>query len=174
MYETLDLCVGCKGCKRECPTGVDVARMKIEFLAHYKARHGHTLTDRLIAHLPDYAGAASRVPWLINLRDRLPGAAWASEKLLGLSASAPAAWRRDTFSRGAGAATASQTSDRRSGRGQGGAAVRRHVTFGRERARRPCLTPQATPARGRKTGASTAAAAPASPRQRSERRKRAR
>ena len=76
MYETMDLCVGCKGCKRECPTGVDMARMKIEFLAHYKARHGHTLKDRLIAHLPDYAPAASRVPWLLNLRDRLPGAAW--------------------------------------------------------------------------------------------------
>ena len=86
MYETMDLCVGCKGCKRECPTGVDVARMKIEFLAHYKARHGYTLKDRLIAHLPDYAPAASRVPWLMNLRDRLTGAAWASEKLLGLSA----------------------------------------------------------------------------------------
>ena len=52
MYATMDLCVGCKGCTRECPTGVDVARMKIEFLAHYKARHGHTLKDRLIAHLP--------------------------------------------------------------------------------------------------------------------------
>jgi FAD/FMN-containing dehydrogenase/Fe-S oxidoreductase len=98
MYETMDLCVGCKGCKRECPTGVDVARMKIEFLAHYKARHGHTLKDRLIAHLPDYARAASRVPWLMNLRDRLPGAAWASERLLGLSARRRLPeWRRDTF-----------------------------------------------------------------------------
>ncbi|HEX6015028.1 MAG TPA: FAD-linked oxidase C-terminal domain-containing protein [Geminicoccaceae bacterium] len=104
MHATMDLCVGCKGCKRECPTGVDVARMKIEFLAHYKARHGHTLKDRLIAHLPDYARAASRVPWLLNLRDGLPGAVWASERLLGLSARRRLPeWRRDTFWRAADA-----------------------------------------------------------------------
>ena len=98
MFDTLDLCVSCKGCKRECPTGVDMARMKIEFLSHYKARHGFTLKDRLIAHLPDYAGAVSRVAGLANLRDRIPGMAWLSEKLLGLSArrSLPK-WRRDTF-----------------------------------------------------------------------------
>src|SRR6202042_966501 len=41
MFATMDLCVGCKGCKRECPTGVDMARMKIEFLSHYKQRHGY-------------------------------------------------------------------------------------------------------------------------------------
>jgi FAD/FMN-containing dehydrogenase/Fe-S oxidoreductase len=98
MHETLDLCVGCKGCRRECPTGIDMAKMKVEFLAHYKRRHGLTLKDRLIAHLPRYAAAGSRVAWLLNLRDTLPGAAWLSERLLGLSAqrSLPR-WRRDTF-----------------------------------------------------------------------------
>ena len=53
MRDTLALCVSCKGCKRECPTGVDMARMKIEFLYHYRKRHG------LIAARP---------------RDRLPAA----------------------------------------------------------------------------------------------------
>ncbi len=98
MYETLDLCVSCKGCRRECPTGVDMARMKVEFLAHYKGRHGWTLQDRLVANLPDYAAGLSRVPWLPNLRDRVPGAAWLGEKLLGLSARRRLPlWRSDTF-----------------------------------------------------------------------------
>jgi FAD/FMN-containing dehydrogenase/Fe-S oxidoreductase len=102
VYGAMDLCVSCKGCRRECPTGVDMARMKIEFLAHYKARHGHTRMDRMVATLPDYARAASSVPWLMNLRDGLAGAAWLSEKLLGLSSRRPLPrWRRDTFWRAA-------------------------------------------------------------------------
>ncbi|MBE0591907.1 MAG: 4Fe-4S dicluster domain-containing protein, partial [Gemmatimonadales bacterium] len=98
MHETMDLCVGCKGCRRECPTGIDMARMKVEFLAHYKARHGHTLKDRLIANLPRYAVLASRLPWLANLRNRLSVLRWLGEKTLGLSArrSLPE-WRSDTF-----------------------------------------------------------------------------
>jgi len=86
LYETLDLCVSCKGCKRECPTGVDMARMKIEFLHHYHGRHGWSLKDRLIAYLPRYAPLAARLAPLANLRDRVPLLAGLGEKLLGLSA----------------------------------------------------------------------------------------
>jgi FAD/FMN-containing dehydrogenase/Fe-S oxidoreductase len=98
VHDALDLCVGCKGCKRDCPTGVDMANMKVEFLHHYKARHGYTLKDKLIAGLPDYAHWASRLAPLLNLRDKLPGLAILSEKIMGFSARRTLPqWQRKTF-----------------------------------------------------------------------------
>jgi Fe-S oxidoreductase len=106
MAETMQLCVSCKACRRECPTGVDMARMKIEVLAARAAKHGISLRDRLVAYLPRYAHYASRVPWLMNLRDQVPGLAWLSERLAGLAALRPLpVWRRDTFEAPSGAAS---------------------------------------------------------------------
>ena len=81
VRDALELCVSCKGCKRECPTGVDMARMKIEFLAQYKRRHGFTARDKLIGHLPRYAKWASRLPWAASIATRIPGAGAAIEAI---------------------------------------------------------------------------------------------
>ncbi len=98
MAETMKLCVGCKGCKRECPTGVDMARMKTEILYQRAKRNGLPWRERLIAMLPHAAPWLSRLAPLTNARDRIPGLAALSERLLGLSAkrSLPV-WRRDRF-----------------------------------------------------------------------------
>ncbi len=86
MRETMELCVSCKGCRRECPTGVDMAKMKIEFRHHYQARHGLSRRDRLFAYLPRYAPYAARLAPLFNLRNRVPALAALGERLFGLSA----------------------------------------------------------------------------------------
>ena len=89
MAATLELCVSCKACRRECPTGVDVARMKIEVMHQMRRGRRLPLRDRLISYLPRYAPYASRARGLLHLRDRLPGAAALGEHALGLSARRP-------------------------------------------------------------------------------------
>ena len=86
MAETLKLCVSCKACRRECPTGVDMARMKIEVLRTRAEKFGLSLHDRLVGYLPRYAPYAARLSWLLNLRDVIPGAAKLSEAIVGFSA----------------------------------------------------------------------------------------
>jgi Fe-S oxidoreductase len=86
VHDALDLCVSCKGCKRECPTGVDMAKLKIESLAARRDRRGLSLRDRLFTYVPRYARAASRLGWIANGRDGIPGLAALSERFLGISA----------------------------------------------------------------------------------------
>jgi FAD/FMN-containing dehydrogenase/Fe-S oxidoreductase len=86
MAETMKLCVSCKGCKRECPTGVDMARMKIEVQAANVRKNGLSMQDRLTAFLPRYAPWAARLPLLANLRNTVPGLAKLTEGLTGFTA----------------------------------------------------------------------------------------
>jgi len=96
--ESLKLCVSCKACRHECPTGVDMAKMKIEVLAARAAKHGITLRDRLVGYLPRYAGFASRIAPIANWRNRSALLRSLLEKVAGISAKrALPAFRRDVF-----------------------------------------------------------------------------
>jgi Fe-S oxidoreductase len=98
VAETLKLCVSCKGCRRECPTGVDMARMKIEASSARAEKHGLSLHDRLVGYLPRYAPYAVKAPWLMNARNTVTGLAWLSQAVAGFSRrrSLPR-WRADVF-----------------------------------------------------------------------------
>ncbi|MDA0961535.1 MAG: FAD-binding protein [Proteobacteria bacterium] len=85
MADTMKYCVSCKGCRRECPTGVDMARMKIEVLAARRREKGLKLADKLIGYLPRYAPTAARFAWLMNLRNRLGPVRRLTERMTGIS-----------------------------------------------------------------------------------------
>ena len=98
MAEAMALCVSCKACKRECPTGVDMAKMKLEVSAARAERHGVKWRETLIAELPRYAPFVSRVPMAANLRNHLAPLRWLTERVLGLSAARRLPkWRADKF-----------------------------------------------------------------------------
>jgi FAD/FMN-containing dehydrogenase/Fe-S oxidoreductase len=98
MADTLKLCVSCKACRHECPTGVDMAKMKIEVLAARAAKHGLSLRDRLVGFLPHYAGFAARFAPLANWRNNSPLLRKLFERVAGISAQRTLPeWRRDVF-----------------------------------------------------------------------------
>jgi FAD/FMN-containing dehydrogenase/Fe-S oxidoreductase len=84
VAEAMTLCVSCKACRRECPTGVDMAKMKIEVLAARADRHGVALRERVVAGLPVLAPFAGRLPLLANTVQRLaaPWLGFAAERAL--------------------------------------------------------------------------------------------
>src|SRR5262249_34518281 len=66
MHAVMDLCLQCKACKAECPSNVDVAKLKSEFLAHDRAAHGTPLRARLFGHVAASSRLASHVAPLAN------------------------------------------------------------------------------------------------------------
>ncbi|SDB45893.1 FAD-binding and (Fe-S)-binding domain-containing protein [Belnapia rosea] len=98
VHDALSLCVSCKGCKRECPTGVDMAKMKIEAMAARARERGLSAKDRLIATLPRWAPFAAMLPEAANARSWIPGLPRLTERIFGFAAerSLPR-FRRDAF-----------------------------------------------------------------------------
>ena len=86
MYQVLDLCLACKGCKRECPSNVDLAKIKYEFLAHYYERHGTPLRARLFANTQALNKWGSRFAPLSNAIARAAPVKWLFERWLGIDA----------------------------------------------------------------------------------------
>ncbi len=66
IYEVLDLCLSCKGCKSECPSSVDMAKLKAEFLQHYYDKHGIPLRSRLVAYITKINALGSLAPSITN------------------------------------------------------------------------------------------------------------
>jgi FAD/FMN-containing dehydrogenase/Fe-S oxidoreductase len=85
MYEVMELCVECKACKAECPSSVDMAKIKVEFLAGYHARHGVPLRDRLFGSIDRISRMSSGA--MAPVANALLGnrvVRWVMEKTLGL------------------------------------------------------------------------------------------
>ena len=100
VLKVLDLCLECRACKSECPVGVDVARLKSEFLAQYWSRHGTPRSAHVLGRLDRWAELASRFAVLANWIQETGLAKRLSETMLGIDRrrSLPR-WRRDTFAR---------------------------------------------------------------------------
>ncbi len=85
MHEVLDLCIECKGCTAECPSRVNMTRLKSEWLAHYYTRHGTPLRARLFGHIRTINRVGARFAPLANALLQLPGSRFINEQLLGIS-----------------------------------------------------------------------------------------
>ena len=89
LYEVMDLCLECKGCKAECPANVDMAKMKYEFLYHYYKAHGLPLRNRLFGHIARLNAIGARAPGLVNWLSNLSINRWLLEKMAGIDRRRP-------------------------------------------------------------------------------------
>jgi len=85
VEEVLDLCIGCKGCKRDCPSGVDMAKLKAEVKHEYHQEEGIPLRDRLFANVERLYSLGSTFAPLSNWATNVPGSGLVMEKTLGIA-----------------------------------------------------------------------------------------
>ena len=84
VHEVLDLCLECKACKGECPTNVDMARLKAEFLHQYHREHGLPLRHVAFGHIAELAWVGGTLAPLSNWLARSGLVRWLNEKMLGI------------------------------------------------------------------------------------------
>ena len=85
VEEVMDLCIGCKGCSKDCPSGVDMAKLKAEVEYEHHQRHGTSLRDRLFTNVDAVNRLGSAFAPLTNALTRLPGAGRLQESLFGIA-----------------------------------------------------------------------------------------
>lgn len=71
LHDVMDLCLSCKGCKTECPSQIDMAKFKSEFLYHYQEKHGYSLRSRLFGHIGSINAWLSPFARLFNHMNQL-------------------------------------------------------------------------------------------------------
>ena len=89
LYEALDLCLECKGCKGECPSNVDMAKLKYEFLHHYNSANGTPLRAKIFANINRLSRLGSRLAPLANLAAHTPGLRWLLHHFFGIHKNRP-------------------------------------------------------------------------------------
>ncbi len=89
LFATYDLCLQCKGCKAECPSNVDVAKLKMEFLDGYYRKHGTPRGVKLLANAARLNQLGSAFAPLSNWATSLPGAGWLARQVLGIDSRRP-------------------------------------------------------------------------------------
>jgi FAD/FMN-containing dehydrogenase/Fe-S oxidoreductase len=89
LYEVMDLCLECKGCKAECPANVDMAKLKYEFLHHYYQANGLPLRNRLFGHIEMLNRLGGAAPRLFNWVSGLGPSRWLLERVAGIDRRRP-------------------------------------------------------------------------------------
>ncbi|MCU4972606.1 FAD-binding protein [Halobacteria archaeon AArc-m2/3/4] len=142
VEEVMDLCIGCKGCAIDCPSEVDMAKLKAEVTHEYHQRNGATLRDRLFARVEDLSRLGSALAPVSNVAARVPGSRWVLEKTVGIAADRPLPTFypntfRDWFERRGGEAAskerAQEARERRGGEATSGERRGGEATSGEQR-----------------------------------------